>query len=66
MSGAEGLGVLHHLPIFRPFFQLQKFSQSSVISARNSRENCFLPNAKKRPKIAKHTGTEMTELWGNF
>ena len=57
-SGAKGLGVLHHLPIFRPFFHFHKNLSSSVISVAFSRENCFPQKPKKRPKIAKHTKHE--------
>ena len=58
ISGAKGLGVLHHLPIFRPFFHFHENPSSSVISVAFSRENCFPPKPEKRPKIAKHTKHE--------
>ena len=53
-----GLRGWEFCTIFRPFFQLQKFPQSSVISVTNSPENCFLPKPKKRLKIAKPTKHE--------
>ena len=56
--GAKGLGVLHHLPIFRHFFHFHKNPSSSVISVTFSRENRFPPKPQKRPKIAKHTKHE--------
>jgi hypothetical protein len=58
VEGAKGLGVLHHLPIFRHFFHFHKNPSSSVISGTNSREIHFPPKPKKRPKIAKHTKHE--------
>jgi hypothetical protein len=57
-AGAKGLGVLPLLPIFCPFFHFHKNPSSSVISGTFSRENCFPPKPKKRPKIAKHTKHE--------
>jgi len=57
-AGAEELGVLPLLPIFRPFFHFHKNPSSSVISGTFSRENRFPPKRKKRPKIAKHTKHE--------
>jgi len=57
-QGAKGLGVLHHFPIFRPFFHFHKNLSSSVISVAFSRENCFPQKPQKRPKIAKHTKHE--------
>jgi len=57
-AGAKGLGVLHHLPIFRPFFHFHKNLSRSVLSGTFSRENRFPPKPKKRPKIAKHTKHE--------
>jgi hypothetical protein len=58
VSGAKGIAVLHHLPIFRHFFHFHKNPSSSVLSGTFSRENCFPPKPKKRPKIAKHTKHE--------
>jgi hypothetical protein len=58
VPGAKGLGVLPHLPIFRPFFHFHKNPSISVISGTFSRENRFPPKPKKRPKIAKHTKHE--------
>jgi hypothetical protein len=57
-AGAKWIAVLHHLPIFRPFFHFHKNPSSSVLSGTFSRENRFPPKPKKRPKIAKHTKHE--------
>ena len=57
-AGAKGIAVLHHLPIFRPFFHFHENLSSSVISGTFSRENRFPPKPKKRTKIAKHTKHE--------
>ena len=57
-EGANGIAVLHHLPIFNQFFHFHKNPSSSVISGTFSRENRFPPKPKKRPKIAKHTKHE--------
>ena len=35
MSGAKGIAVLHHLPIFRQFFHFHKNLSSSVICGRS-------------------------------
>ena len=58
LFAAKGIAVLHHLPIFRQFFHFHKNPSSSVLSGTFSRENCFPPKPKKRPKIAKHTKHE--------
>jgi len=65
--GAKGLGVLHHLPNFRPFFQLHKFPQSSVISGTFSHENRFPPKPKETPENRKtHQARTLTETRRNF
>jgi len=40
-SGAKGIAVLHHLPIFRQFFHFHKNPSSSIISGTFPREVTF-------------------------
>ena len=49
-AGAKGLGVLHHLPIFRPFFHFHKNPSSSVISGTFSVKTVFRQNPKNARK----------------
>jgi hypothetical protein len=49
--GAKGLGVLHHLPIFRQFFQFHKNPQSSVsFQAHSPVKTVFRQNPKNTRK----------------
>ena len=52
-TGAKGIAVLHHLPIFRQIFHFHENPSSSVISGTISRENCFPAKTQKTPENRK-------------
>ena len=65
--GLRGWEFCTICPLFAYFFNLQKFPRSSVISVRNSSENCFLPKRQKTPPNRKtHQAQNLTETRRKF